>query len=214
MGDETPINTSLGKKHFTQIAQNFLDKENPGEHNQAMMEFGAMQCRPIAPECAICPFKSLCIAYKRNLTNQLPQKKGKTKVRTRYFNYFYILEEGNTYLQKRTKEDIWKNLYQLPLIETHEDIELRQLMFTEDFKQIFNNIKVSFAPKVIFQKKHILSHQKIYARFYTANIEAKTSELNDYIKIETSNLHKYPVSKLTELFFEKLNTSSGSKNKL
>ena len=124
------------------------------------------------------------------------------------------MEEGNTYLQKRTKEDIWKNLYQLPLIETHEDIELRQLMFTEDFKQIFNNIKVSFAPKVIFQKKHILSHQKIYARFYTANIEAKTSELNDYIKIETSNLHKYPVSKLTELFFEKLNTSSGSKNKL
>lgn len=214
MGDDTPINTSIGKKNFTRIAQELLDPKNPGEHNQAMMDFGAMQCRPNSPDCDICPLQSLCIAYKRNLVNQLPQKQGKIKVRARYFNYFYILEKRNTYLQKRTGDDIWKNLYQLPMIETHEETGLRLLMLTEDFKQIFSDSKARFNSEVFFQKKHILSHQKIYAKFYIVNVESISCELNDYIKIATSNLHEYPVSKLTELFFERLNTSSESKNKL
>ncbi len=100
VANETPIDTSKGKKEFTGIAKKLLDKNNPGTHNQAIMEFGAMYCTPKNPDCENCPLKEFCKAYKLNVVELLPIKQGKTKVTNRYFNYFFIKKNCKRHLAK------------------------------------------------------------------------------------------------------------------
>lgn len=107
---DTPIDTARGKKEFAQLAQELLDVDRPGKYNQAIMDFGAMQCTPTMPLCATCPLQHLCVAFKLNLQPQFPVKQNKTKVRKRYFHYFHIKFDGTIYLHKRKENDIWKNM--------------------------------------------------------------------------------------------------------
>ena len=202
-GDDTPIDTSSGKKLFTETAQNLLDKSEPGIHNQAIMEFGALQCTPSSPNCTSCPLQIFCVAYKQKTTALLPVKKGKTKVTTRYFNYLFIKNDKFTYLQKRTGKDIWMNLYEFPLIETDKSIDFEGLLKHESFVTLFDGVKIRFENKTIY-KKHILSHRIIYAVFYTININSENENLRRFEKIMISELEQYPTSRLTELFLEEI----------
>ena len=202
-GDDTPIDTSSGKKLFTETAQNLLDKSEPGMHNQAIMEFGALQCTPSSPNCTSCPLQIFCVAYKQKTTALLPVKKGKTKVTTRYFNYLFIKNDKFTYLQKRTGKDIWMNLYEFPLIETDKSIDFEGLLKHESFVTLFDGVKIRIENKIIY-KKHILSHQIIYAVFYTININSENENLRRFEKIMISELEQYPTSRLTELFLEEI----------
>ena len=202
-GDDTPIDTSSGKKLFTETAQNLLDKSEPGMHNQAIMEFGALQCTPNSPNCTFCPLQIFCVAYKQKTTALLPVKKGKTKVTTRYFNYLFIKNDKFTYLQKRTGKDIWMNLYEFPLIETDESIDFEGLLKHESFVTLFDGVKIRFENKTIY-KKHILSHRIIYAVFYTININSENEIFRRFEKIMISELEQYPTSRLTELFLEEI----------
>lgn len=202
-GDDTPIDTSSGKKLFTETAQNLLDKSEPGIHNQAIMEFGALQCTPSSPNCTSCPLQIFCVAYKQKTTALLPVKKGKTKVTTRYFNYLFIKNDKFTYLQKRTGKDIWMNLYEFPLIETDKSIDFEGLLKHESFVTLFDGVKIRFENKTIC-KKHILSHRIIYAVFYTININSENENFRRFEKIMISELEHYPTSRLTELFLEEI----------
>ena len=202
-GDDTPIDTSSGKKLFTETAQNLLDKSEPGMHNQAIMEFGALQCTPSSPNCTSCPLQIFCVAYKQKTTALLPVKKGKTKVTTRYFNYLFIKNDKFTYLQKRTGKDIWMNLYEFPLIETDKSIDFEGLLKHESFVTLFDGVKIRFENKTIY-KKHILSHRIIYAVFYTININSENENFRRFEKIMISELEQYPTSRLTELFLEEI----------
>lgn len=202
-GDDTPIDTSSGKKLFIETAQNLLDKSEPGMHNQAIMEFGALQCTPSSPNCTSCPLQIFCVAYKQKTTALLPVKKGKTKVTTRYFNYLFIKNDKFTYLQKRTGKDIWMNLYEFPLIETDKSIDFEGLLKHESFVTLFDGVKIRFENKTIF-KKHILSHRIIYAVFYTININSENENFRRFEKIMISELEQYPTSRLTELFLEEI----------
>lgn len=202
-GDDTPIDTSSGKKLFTETAQNLLDKSEPGIHNQAIMEFGALQCTPSSPNCTSCPLQIFCVAYKQKTTALLPVKKGKTKVTTRYFNYLFIKKDKFTYLQKRTGKDIWMNLYEFPLIETDKSIDFEGLLKHESFVTLFDGVKIRIENKIIY-KKHILSHRIIYAVFYTININSENENLRRFEKIMISELEHYPTSRLTELFLEEI----------
>ncbi|MHB9054609.1 MAG: A/G-specific adenine glycosylase [Paludibacteraceae bacterium] len=200
-GNETPINTSNGKKLFTGMAQELLDKQKPGLHNQTIMEFGALQCVPLSPDCENCPLQNYCEAYKLNLVNTLPVKQGKTKVSNRYFNYFYIKNDRFTYLQKRTKKDIWQNLFEFPLIETDKSVDSEELMKTESFIQFFEGCKIRIE-KISNPLKHVLSHRIIYTVFYTVIIENENSFIRQLKKIPLNDLNQFPVSRLTELFLE------------
>lgn len=202
-GDDTPIDTSSGKKLFTETAQNLLDKSEPGIHNQAIMEFGALQCTPSSPNCTSCPLQIFCVAYKQKTTALLPVKKGKTKVTTRYFNYLFIKNDKFTYLQKRTGKDIWMNLYEFPLIETDKSIDFEGLLKHESFVTLFDGVKIRIENKIIY-KKHILSHRIIYAVFYTININSENENFRRFEKIMISELEQYPTSRLTELFLEEI----------
>lgn len=199
---EDPIDSGRGKRLFAELALSLLDDANPGLHNQAIMEFGALQCVPVSPDCGNCPASSMCMAYARNKVSSYPVKEGKQKTRNRYFHYFDIRNGDSMFLHKRTANDIWQNLYEFPLLETKDDISLEKLSSDEGFKELFlegKNIQI----KHIFQMKHVLSHQIIYATFY--RVEADSISLgDDYIKIKVNDIDDFPVSRLVHKYLEKL----------
>ncbi|WP_029906950.1 A/G-specific adenine glycosylase [Prevotella sp. 10(H)] len=199
---DDPIDSTKGKKVFAGLAQELLDEKHAGLHNQAIMEFGALQCVPVSPDCENCPAASLCLAYAHDKVRLYPVKEGKQKVRNRYFNYLDIRVGDNMLLHKRTGKDIWQNLFELPLIESEKQLTIEELQKENRFKNIFgNSAKVHI--KYIVEMKHILSHQIIYASFYKVtvnNIELS----NNYIKVKVEEADNYPVSRLVHKYLEKM----------
>ncbi len=125
---ESDIAVPATKKEFAALAQELMPKDNPALFNQAIMEFGALQCVPKSPECSVCVFNESCAALQKGKVNMLPVKSKKLKVTNRYFNYL-ILEDvlGNTLIQKRTQKGIWHNLYEFPLLETESIVGFNEV---------------------------------------------------------------------------------------
>ena len=199
-GVATPIDTGAGKKEFTDLANSILDKKKSGEHNQAIMEFGALVCTPKSPNCRNCPFVQECVAAKERKINELPAKSKKIKQRKRYFHYLHITKDDTFYIRQRKAKDIWQNLYELPLIENVELLPVDELLNNSDFKAILQN--TTFEIRTVSEQKiHKLTHQTIFAIFI--KIEIIEGEINcaDCKRISTDELSKYAVPKLIESFF-------------
>ena len=171
----TPINTSLGIKEFKNLAQQLIDVDNPGNHNQALMEFGARQCKPQNPNCDICIFNDSCVALQQKNISILPVKLKKTKVKNIYFNYIVLISKNKkTFLQKRIGKGIWQNLYEFPLIETEKDFNISELNSLHIFQDISRKFEIKSL--VLYNELpilHKLSHRNIYTRFWIA--ETSTS---------------------------------------
>lgn len=162
-GIDTPINSPAGKKQFFTLANELLYQNDPALYNQAIMEFGAMQCKPKSPNCGICPLSQGCFALNHQQVNELPVKIRKAAQRHRYLNYF-ICQEGNQILvRKRKAGDIWQHLYDFPSIETVNESALND----ENF---ISSVKETFGQNTVFthltSRKHILTHQIIHLRFF------------------------------------------------
>jgi A/G-specific adenine glycosylase len=189
----TPINTSLGIKEFKNLAQQLIDVDNPGNHNQALMEFGARQCKPQNPNCDICIFNDSCIALQQKNISILPVKLKKTKVKNIYFNYIVLISKNEkTFLQKRIGKGIWQNLYEFPLIETEKNFKLEELNSLHIFQDVSRKFEINSL--VLYNEMpilHKLSHRNIYTQFWIA----ETSKNNDEA-ISISQLETYPVPKL------------------
>ena len=127
-GIDTPIDSTIGKKKFQETATAILDTNNPGLHNQAMMEFGAMLCKPQNPLCAECPVNTACYALQHKCVDALPVKSKRVKPRDRHFNYLYITYQDGFFIRKRTGKDIWTDLYDFPLIESEQGINVDTLL--------------------------------------------------------------------------------------
>jgi len=113
---ETPIDTGKGKKEYRELATLLMPPEQAGLHNQAMMEFGALQCIPQTPDCETCPLSGSCFGYASGNPQQYPVKQNKTKIRNRYLHYFIILHGTDTFIRRRSEKDIWEGLYEFPLL--------------------------------------------------------------------------------------------------
>ncbi len=172
-GIATPIDSSQGKKEFAKLAEKLLDKRNSGRHNQAMMEMGAIICKPMNPICMDCPFVVNCIAYNLGEIDQLPVKTKKLKVRTRYLNYLIIHNDTSVVITARKKKDIWQGLFEFPLIESEYDLEVAELVSDERFVAITNGKGILKSSSE--QIKHLLSHQKLFARFYWIKVKNLSS---------------------------------------
>jgi len=202
-GISTPIDSTLGKKEFYQVAKEIIEQcADPGFHNQALMEFGALQCTPKSPDCMNCPIAVSCFARKNDQINELPVKSKKQKQIKRYFNYYYIDNGEFTYLQKRTGNDIWKNLFQFPLAESEKLLTDNEVLnYNVPF---FNGVKINIK-NILKIQKHILSHQIIYARV----IQVETTGLNNvpenFIQVNKKDISKFAVSRLMEQFITELN---------
>lgn len=205
-GIDSPIDSPRGQKEFAALAAELLDAENAGTHNQAIMEFGALQCVPVNPECGICPLKDSCEALKTTSVEKLPVKERKTKIKSRYFNYLFIKHENQTFLQKRESQDIWKNLYEFPLIESEKLFTIEELIEQDEFKSLFPDTSTLKISSTYHDFKHILTHRHIFARFFIV----ETNKTNDYYKkfgkTLIDNMDHLPISRLTELFLEKIFT--------
>lgn len=194
-GISSPVDTMQGKKIFEKIARELIQDRNPGFHNQALMEFGALQCIPKSPDCGNCPVRTTCFAAIHKKVAELPLKTKKTKQRNRYFYYFFLESGEYTWLEKRKKNDIWKNLYQFPLIEsqqelTDEDLTKVQPAFLNETSYNVKSISSS--------KKHVLSHQVIFARIIHLELE-KTAQLNSsFNRVAIKDIHTFAVPRLVE----------------
>lgn len=202
-GIDTPIDSTQGKRIFATLAAELLDAQNPGKHNQAVMEFGALQCVPVSPDCSICPLIDMCIAFSEQTVAKLPVKQGKIKTRKRYFNYLDIRINNSLYLSKRGKGDIWENLYELPLIETRDPLTLDEFLTYKDFTEMFRDIEIKSISLMMGDVKHILSHQQLYANFYKVEIKAEMKSDKATHLVSLNNLPNYAVSRLVDRYFEK-----------
>lgn len=201
-GINDPINSTTGKKIFQQMADELLNHDLPGLHNQAMMEFGALQCKPKSPDCSICPVKEGCYAFNNNKVEQLPVKLKTVKIRNRYFNYFLITDGDNVLVNKRGDNDIWANMYDLPMIETDTLLTTEQLFSSHYIISTFSNIPLIFEEYPVF--KHILTHQHIYTRFYHIDRNSTKIKLEQtYFFTEVENLKNLALPKIIVIFLAK-----------
>ena len=162
-GISEPINSTQGKKIFRLAADELLNRQYPGLHNQAMMELGATICKPAKPACGVCPVREGCYAFLQNAFHVLPVKLNKVKIRERYFNYLLVRDLDTVLMCRRNETDIWANMYDLPLIETGSMASLETLLAMEEMKQLFgNDVRVAEVFPII---KHTLTHQRLYVRF-------------------------------------------------
>jgi len=199
-GIDTPINTTKGIKEFKQLAQELINTKISGIYNQAIMEFGAIQCKPQNPDCNNCPLNNSCIALSKNAIKTLPVKEKKLKIRKRYFNYLVIqTQNNNTKLVKREK-GIWLNMYQFPLIETDEPINQQQLIEHNTFNELFDfeNVTIKLHTKIV--KPHKLSHQHIYTKFWIVKTPNSLKFSHSW-----SDIKKYPVPVLIDNFLNEFN---------
>ncbi len=200
-GMDTPINSSKGIKVFKDLAQSLIDKNNPAEYNQAIMEFGAIQCKPKNPDCSICPLNQSCVAFKENKIQDLPVKIKAAKVKKKYYNFLvFISENEKTLLEKREGQGIWQNLYQFPLVETQREVSyetFNALLKEHDLLKTHTFELTRYNAKRIVHK---LSHRHLYTTFWIVNING---DLEQGIPIQ--NVRDYAVPILIGNFIEAFN---------
>ncbi len=198
-GITIPINTSLAKKEFKKLALKLLPNTHFSEYNQAIMDFGATICTPKKTNCSNCNLNETCFALKNNMVEKLPVKKKKNPIKKRYFNYLIILDSTNkTIFTKRESRDIWRNLYQFPLVETLQEINTQKLSKNTKFKALIKDYKIEHLTKI--NKKliiHKLSHQHIYASFWLIHIN---SDLENSIAF--NKINHFPTSILIQNFLD------------
>ena len=182
-GIETPINTTEGKKEFTALANSLLPANEASAFNQAMMDFGAIQCTPVNPQCAVCPLQETCVALHDGKTASLPVKRKTLKVQERHLVYIYVRHQGKTAIHRRAAGDIWQGLYEPWLTEAVPSgaILLRQGV------------------------KHVLTHRILYADFYLWEPTEQPQLPDDYFWIPEADIDQYGVPRLIELLLEELN---------
>jgi A/G-specific adenine glycosylase len=209
-GISTPIDSTAGKKEFALLAQQNLGNASPSLYNQAMMDFGSIQCTPKLSNCDICPLSGSCYAFTHKTVNNLPVKSKRITRKNRYFNYLHLSSsnQGNTYwyIRKRTSKDIWRNLYELPLIESVTSLTSTQLATTLINKQIFSQSFDLSRLHASTNFKQQLTHQTIHAHFYPLSLSL-SEELNllaahpELIKIPAPTYLNYAFPKTVKQYF-------------
>ncbi|MES2417809.1 MAG: A/G-specific adenine glycosylase [Bacteroidota bacterium] len=162
-GIDVAINSTKGKKQFEALAQSLIEGQHAALYNQAIMEFGALQCKPKSPICGTCPLVQTCYAYNQGQLNNLPVKLKKVKVRERWFNYFIALKDDRILMKQRVAGDIWEKLYDFPLIESAAKQNDTDPGFLTAVKNSFGD-EVKITP--LSEKRHVLTHQIIYVQFF------------------------------------------------
>lgn len=202
-GVDTPINTGSGKKLFQNLVQELLPVGHAALFNQAIMDFGAIHCKPKAPLCSTCIFNQDCYANRNHLSDTLPVKLKGAKSKNRYFHYFIIKNNESILMSKRKEGDVWANLYEFPMIESEVDLTIDGLTAMPEYVRHFSKAILEPVGEVV---KHVLSHQNIYAKFYIINdldqINNEKEEWNYVLleKLDSLAKHKLIFSFINKYF--------------
>ena len=188
---EIAFDTTQGKKHFRQLAEELLDRERPRLFNSAIMELGALVCLPAKPMCNECPLRTWCKALVNNTVELLPVRKPRAKVKDRFLEYtIYISPENKTLIHQRKGNDIWKHLWEFPVQEIDRCAVDRTKGAVDRYAEVL-------------ELTHVLSHQKLHARFVIKNV-SELPEIPDTLVVSLSELDNYAFSRLTLNAIEKL----------
>lgn len=197
---DLPIDSTQGKKYFEQLANEQLLTADSGTYNQAIMEFGALYCVPVNPNCNQCIFKSECGALAADRVALLPVKGKKAKVRNRYFNY-YIIKDGDLFIvKKREDDDIWKGMYEFPLLESDSPLADSALLASDFINDMAKEVVLD---TIKDGKPHQLSHQKIFARFILMQARDVTlASSTEFSFVTFDELQQLPVPRLLDVFID------------
>lgn len=183
-GISTPINSTEGKKLFAAMAQDLLPSDQAATYNQAIMDFGAIQCTPQSPRCLLCPINETCEALRTGQVESLPVKLKTVKVTERQMSYVYLRWQGKTCIRRRGKGDIWQGLWEPPTLDVVQAVGL------PTGKQLCKQVK------------HVLTHRVLYADFYFLEVDLQPQLPADYRWIEESDIDQYALPRLIEILFE------------
>ena len=241
-GIDTPINSTQGKKEFAALAQSLLPSSKASDflslssasdslsssspvaaYNQAMMDFGAIQCTPQSPKCLLCPLAETCEAMRSNRVAELPVKQKTLKVKTRHLSYIYIRCKGETAIHRRGEGDIWQGLWepfnasdiaeacaspssaQASLSSTKFSTSLTKLSsFKKELAADLHLSNVDALQLLAQDVKHVLTHRILLADFYLLETEARPQLPDDYIWIKEEEIEDYGIPRLIELLLEKI----------
>ena len=198
-GIKDAINLYSSKRKFKEKVNSLMKGFDPGLLNQAMMEFGALQCISRKPKCNICPLKRVCFSYKNNQTSLLPFKSEKKKIKNRFFNFIVFHNSYKETIIEKRETGIWKNLYQFPLLETKKSIKkISRVQIIDVLKKYCKIGDFTLSKWNKKPIKNILSHQKIEIDFWVVKIDEHLEEF-----INKENLINYPMPKVLQNFREK-----------
>ncbi len=201
-GVETDISSHEAKKGFGELANKLISESSPSTYNQAIMEFGATHCMPANPACMFCVFHYDCVANATGRQAILPVKSKKVKVKNRFFNYF-VIEKNNRFLMiQRAEKDIWSGLHDFYLLESEDKlVELEEIEndFLQEIlsKSIIKNVSENF--------KHILTHQRIEAKFWHLKLEGEVPLPKNYHFYSLEEIEELPKPILIEKYLKGLN---------
>ena len=196
---ETDISLATAKKEFSELALELMPKNDPATFNQAIMEFGALQCVPKNPNCENCIFNSSCLALQKKKVQALPVKLKKTKISNRFFNYIVFEDENlNTLIQKRDQKGIWQNLYEFPLIETEREMDLDTVseLISNKYQSEYKITRISNLN--LKGQLHKLSHQHLNINFWKVKVKGEILG-----GINGTKIKEFPFPKVIFDFIEK-----------
>lgn len=200
-GIDTPINSTKGIKEFKTFASTLIEDQNPGDYNQAVMEFGAIQCKPKNPYCKVCLLNASCVALQKGIVDELPIKLRKTKVTKKHFNFLVFMSSNKqTLFERRTTKGIWQNLYQFPLIETDQELISETFKTHPKVDSYFKDYDFDFSLYNTKELIHKLSHQHLYTKFWIIEVDKLPKP-----GIPMSELETYPTPILIGNFIEEFN---------
>jgi A/G-specific adenine glycosylase len=200
-GIDTPVDTAAGKKLFTSLAHDVLPKSQAGIYNQAIMDFGAVVCKPQQPLCKTCTLAPCCEAFQKGLTDLVPVKSKKLIIKKRYFHFLLLEQDGRIWIRKRTGKDIWQNLHEFPLVETPAPADLAALRETAAFRQLLPE-----SPKALdagVQLRQQLTHQTIHASFIRFRLSPDFTLPGDYMLVPEGQLERYAFPKIITDFLNR-----------
>lgn len=201
-GIETPVDSTAGKKLFSALAAELLDKKSPALYNQAIMDFGATVCKPALPLCSECIFQKTCVAFKENKINKLPVKEKKISIRKRWFYYLVLEHRHTTAVRQRTARDIWSQLYEFPLIEADKDRDIKLIIKQAENEGLLQPGKYELQDiSSVF--KQTLSHQQIFGRFITIRLLQKSKTDSIGLWLGQEQLKEYAFPKLINQYLQR-----------
>jgi A/G-specific adenine glycosylase len=209
LGIDIPVHSFRGKLEFRRAAEELLDCNNPGRHNQAMIELGALVCLPVNPKCPECPLHESCYGYKMAQVNHFPVKKKKAATTNRYFYYLVFHKNDKIIVRQRGDNDIWALMYDFPLIEMKRAVPLSKLLKGKEWKAMLGLADTKIK-KISNEFNHILSHQALHAWFIELEVD-EAFQLSSTVEIDLKNIVHYPVPRLIEKYLTEMHGRDAKK---
>lgn len=201
-GIESPIDSTVGKKYFNLLAEELLDQKKPGIYNQAIMDFGAVVCKPVAPNCMDCVFKKNCVAFSENKVALLPIKEKKISVKKRWFYYIVMEYKNEVVIEQRKGKDIWQDLYEFPLIEFKKELTSKKIIDLLEQKQwLESNAYKLLSISPLYKQK--LTHQLINGKFVSIKLNRKPKKRSQWQLVPKEKINQYAFPNFINQYLQK-----------